>query len=158
MRTDPAAVAEYAQTQGYYAEGSGTDWEFMNQGLLLALACSPKCFLLDEGRMTTALDEGRPPDLRHGPGRLTDNGHFIVVTGYTGQGFTIRDPNSPRRSAQVWSFDQPQRADQEYLGFFQGIIPVHKGDCRRRCALSGRACVAFLKTDGFFWYETKKQE
>lgn len=102
---DPAAVAEYAQAQGYYAEGSGTDWEFMNQGCA-GFGLQSEVLPLDEGRMTTSLDEGRPLICAMGPGDFTDNGHFIVVTGYTGQGFTIRDPNSPRRSAQVWSFDQ----------------------------------------------------
>lgn len=102
---DPATVAEYAQTEGYYAEGSGTDWEFMNQGCA-GFGLQSEVLPLDEGRMTTALDEGRPLICAMGPGDFTDNGHFIVVTGYTGQGFTIRDPNSPRRSAQVWSFDQ----------------------------------------------------
>jgi ABC-type bacteriocin/lantibiotic exporter with double-glycine peptidase domain len=67
---------------------------------------SAKEIALDEGVMAAALNAGKPIICSMGPGDFTDNGHFIVLTGYTGDAFTINDPNSPQRSSQVWTFDQ----------------------------------------------------
>jgi predicted double-glycine peptidase len=56
--------------------------------------------------MVAALSAGTPIICSMGPGDFTDNGHFIVLTGYTGDGFTVNDPNSPQRSSQIWTFQQ----------------------------------------------------
>ncbi len=45
--------------------------------------------------LPAALAAGVPLICAMGPGDFTGNGHFIVVTGYDGEGFSIRDPNSP---------------------------------------------------------------
>ena len=41
-----------------------------------------------------------------GPGDFTDGGHYIVLTGHSDAGFSICDPNSPKRSAQTWTYDR----------------------------------------------------
>ena len=99
----PDKVADYAMENGYYLEGTGTAWSLMTEGGI-AFQVEGEEIPLDEGRMTTALGEGRPLICAMGPGDFTDNGHFIVVTGYTGQGFTIRDPNSRVRSQKLWDY------------------------------------------------------
>lgn len=102
---DPLTVARYAQQAGYYVEGTGTSWELMSDGCAhFGLAAEE--LPLDEGRMASALAAGMPLICAMGPGDFTDNGHFIVVTGYDGAGFSIRDPNSPQRSARTWSFEE----------------------------------------------------
>jgi predicted double-glycine peptidase len=41
-----------------------------------------------------------------GPGDFTTTGHFIVLTGYDGQGFIINDPNSEENSEKIWTYQQ----------------------------------------------------
>jgi hypothetical protein len=101
----PAYVADYALEGGYYEAGSGTAWSLMSQGSS-AFGLSAKELPLDEGPMVAALNAGKPIICALGPGDFTDNGHFIVLTGYTGEAFTVNDPNSPQRSSQLWTFDQ----------------------------------------------------
>jgi hypothetical protein len=101
----PAYMADYALNQGYYVAGSGTAWSLMSEGCA-AFGLSAQVLPLDEGTMAAALNAGKPIICALGPGDFTDNGHFIVLTGYTGDGFTLNDPNSPQRSSQVWTFDQ----------------------------------------------------
>jgi hypothetical protein len=101
----PAYVADYALNAGYYVAGSGTAWSLMSEGCE-EFGLSAKEIALDEGVMAAALNAGKPIICSMGPGDFTDNGHFIVLTGYTGDAFTINDPNSPQRSSQVWTFDQ----------------------------------------------------
>jgi hypothetical protein len=101
----PVYVADYALEGGYYEAGSGTAWSLMSQGSS-AFGLSAKELPLDEGTMVAALNAGKPIICALGPGDFTDNGHFIVLTGYTGEAFTVNDPNSPQRSSQLWTFDQ----------------------------------------------------
>jgi hypothetical protein len=101
----PAYVANYAFNAGYYVSGSGTAWSLMSEGCS-AFGFSARELALDEGIMAAALNSGKPIICSMGPGDFTDNGHFIVLTGYTGDAFTVNDPNSPQRSSQVWTFEQ----------------------------------------------------
>jgi predicted double-glycine peptidase len=101
----PAYMADYALNEGYYVAGSGTAWSLMSEGCS-AFGLSAQVLPLDEDIMAAALNAGKPIICALGPGDFTDNGHFIVLTGYTGDGFTLNDPNSPQRSSQVWTFDQ----------------------------------------------------
>jgi uncharacterized protein YvpB len=55
--------------------------------------------------MKKALDAGSLIILNVGPGDFTDSGHFLVVTGYTDEGFSINDPNSRKNSEKIWSYD-----------------------------------------------------
>lgn len=100
---DPATIARYAEQEGYYVSGSGTSWDLMDTGCQhFGLASEDVMF--EEHQMAALLQEGKPLICVLGPGDFTDAGHFIVITGYTGEGFTICDPNSPLRSAQIWTF------------------------------------------------------
>ncbi len=103
----PAYVAEYAQTNGYVVDGSGTSWTLMSQGSA-AFGLAAEELPLDEGYMKNALDGGRPLICVLGPGDFTDEGHFIVVTGWDGDGFTVNDPNSVQRSGRHWTFSRLQ--------------------------------------------------
>ena len=61
---------------------------------------------LDENKMIASLEEGYPVICAMGPGDFTDNGHYIVLAGYSDGAFIIRDPNSPINSMRSWTFDE----------------------------------------------------
>ena len=100
----PAAIAAYAEQDGYYSSGTGTTWALMSEGCqhygLLAEELA-----LSEKSMVSALSSGRPIIATVGPGDFTDTGHFIVITAYSDGAFTVHDSNSRRRSQQRWSFE-----------------------------------------------------
>lgn len=100
---DPATIAKYAEQEGYYVSGSGTSWDLMDTGCQ-RFGLSSEQVIFEESQMVAELQEGKPLICVLGPGDFTDSGHFIVLTGYNGEGFTIHDPNSPQRSAQIWTF------------------------------------------------------
>ncbi len=101
----PVYVADYAEEHGYYVSGSGTSWTLMSEGCA-GLGLSARELPMVESTMISALDAGQPIICNVGPGDFTDTGHYIVLTGYGDGGFTVNDPNSPERSARVWTFDQ----------------------------------------------------
>lgn len=102
---DPGTVAQYAQQQDYYVEGSGTAWELMATGCA-HFGLKSEEIGLDENGMAAALSDGKVLICSMGPGDFTDGGHYIVLTGHSDTGFSICDPNSPKRSAQTWTFDR----------------------------------------------------
>lgn len=102
---DPAAVAAFAEENGYYVEGSGSAWTLMSQACI-NFGLNAKEVILDENAMAKELAEGKPVICAMGPGDFTDNGHYIVLTGYENGAFTIRDPNSPNNSARTWTYSE----------------------------------------------------
>lgn len=104
-RFDPAAVAAFAEENGYYVAGSGSSWTLISEG-------GPKLGLdvtelpLDENRMKQALEYGNPIILAMGPGDFTATGHYIVLTGVEDGMFTVNDPNSRENSEKLWSYEQ----------------------------------------------------
>lgn len=102
---DPAAIAKFAEANGYYVNGSGSSWTLMSQAAV-NFGLSASEVILDENAMAKALGEGKPIICAMGPGVFTDNGHYIVLTGYENGAFTIHDPNSPANSARTWTFSE----------------------------------------------------
>lgn len=103
---DPYTIAQYADENGYYYNGSGSAWTLMSEASA-HFGLTATELTLDENRIIEALESGEPVVCAMGEGDFTDNGHFIVLTGYTeGQGFTVNDPNSPSNSARTWTFDE----------------------------------------------------
>ncbi|MCD8143924.1 MAG: C39 family peptidase [Oscillospiraceae bacterium] len=99
----PIYVANYAEENGYYVSGSGTAWTLMSEGCT-AFGLTSTELPLDEGRMIAALENGEPIICSMGPGDFTDNGHYIVLTGYDNGSFTVNDPNSRENSSRTWTF------------------------------------------------------
>ncbi len=103
---DPYTIAQYADENGYYYNGSGSAWTLMSEASA-HFGLTATELTLDENRIIKALESGEPVVCAMGKGYFTDNGHFIVLTGYTeGQGFTVNDPNSTSNSARTWAFDE----------------------------------------------------
>ena len=101
----PAAVAAYAESEGYCVPGSGSTWSLIKEGCEhYGLHASEVAMV--ENRIRDKLDEGCPVVVNVGPGDFTDSGHYMVIVGYDDQGFIINDPNSRTNSEKRWTFDQ----------------------------------------------------
>jgi len=101
----PRYVADFAEENGYYVEGSGSKWTLISEGgktLGLDVVEIP----LDENRMKKNLELGNPVICIMGPGDFTTAGHFIVLTGYKDGKFVINDPNSKTNSERLWSYEE----------------------------------------------------
>ena len=99
----PIAVAKYSKEAGYSVDGSGSSWTLISEGCR-HYGVKAKTVALDESRMKAELDEGHPIVVNVGPGEFTDTGHFMVITGYDDEGFSINDPNSIEKSGKRWLF------------------------------------------------------
>lgn len=99
----PIAVAKYSNEAGYSVDGSGSSWTLISEGCM-HYGVKAKTVALDESRMKAELDEGHPIVVNVGPGDFTDTGHFMVITGYDDEGFSINDPNSIEKSGKRWLF------------------------------------------------------
>lgn len=100
----PAAVSDFSADGGYYVEGSGSSWELMTAGAE-RFGLRAEELPLSEELMAGALSAGRPLIVSLGPGDFTDSGHFIVLAGYADGSFSVRDPNSRKRSEKTWSYE-----------------------------------------------------
>lgn len=101
--TDPAQMAAWAASHGYWARRSGS-----YHSIVMGIA-------RDFGLEAEAITERTPDQLRKvllsggmvvalmGRGHFTDGGHFILVRGSTLTGdVLVADPNSLERSLQLW--------------------------------------------------------
>ena len=102
---NPLAVAEFAEENGYYAKGYGSSWTLISEGAG-KLGLSAKELPLVKKKMVDAVEAGSPVILAMGKGDFTGSGHYIVLTGWDGEAFTVNDPNSRERSKQLWTYEQ----------------------------------------------------
>ncbi len=101
----PRYVADFAEENGYYVEGSGSAWTLISKGgktLGLDVTEIP----LDENRMMKNLELGNPIICIMGPGDFTTTGHFIVLAGCRDGKFIVNDPNSKINSEKLWSYEE----------------------------------------------------
>lgn len=102
----PYRVSRYAAEQGYYIPGQGTSWSLLSEGAA-AFGISCRQLSLDKAQIDAALDAGQPVICSMLPGDFTTEGHFIVLSGRTGNdAYEVRDPNSVKRSEKTWSYDR----------------------------------------------------
>lgn len=106
----PDFLAGRAMEEGYYVEGEGTSWLFMRD---IAAEYGVKVTqfpYMDEQTMEAELEAGKLIICAMGPGDFTDDGHFIMLTGYEEGQFTINDPFSKANSRKKWDYStlQPQ--------------------------------------------------
>lgn len=101
----PYVVADYSYSHHHRVSGSGTSWTLISEGSE-DLGMRAEQLPLDENTIKMHLDAGRPIIVSVGPGDFTRVGHYILLTGYDSDGFTIHDPNSPQNSAKHWTFER----------------------------------------------------
>lgn len=100
----PVYMADFAERNGFYVEGTGTAWALMTQGAA-QLGLHAQEVSLDEELVLKYLQQGRPIICAMGPGVFTESGHFIVFVGTKDGKIIVNDPNSKVRSEQLWSFE-----------------------------------------------------
>lgn len=102
----PYKLALYAEKNGYYIEGQGTLWAFLEK-TAMQYNVYTKRVNLNTTSITTALKNDHPIILRMGPGDFTETGHFIVLCGFYQDGsLIVHDPNSKQRTNKHWSIKQ----------------------------------------------------
>lgn len=101
----PEYVADFAEQNGYYIEGTGTSWSLFTDG---AAALGLSCEGVDrsESAMKEALRNGGVLIASMSPGDFTSTGHFIVLYKSGLSGFRIYDPSSIERSSRTWSYER----------------------------------------------------
>lgn len=104
---NPAAVAEYAESAGYSVPGSGSSWTLISEGCEHYGVHATEVPMAED-RIKAKLDAGCLIIINVGPGDFTDSGHFMTLTGYDSEGFTINDPNSRANSEKHWTYAQLQ--------------------------------------------------
>lgn len=102
---DPLTIARFAAENGWAIEGNGTAWSLFAEGPE-KLGFHVKELPLVEKYINDRLDQGQLIALILGPGDFTETGHYILLTGRTSEGYTIRDPNSPTRTGETWAYDR----------------------------------------------------
>lgn len=99
---DPAAMADWAASQGYAAPGSGSHYPIV-QGAAEYFGLDCASVELTAAGLEAALSEGGVVVALMGPGHFTSSGHFIVLYGMTAEGQVLAaDPNSRANSVVPW--------------------------------------------------------
>ena len=104
-RFNPKAMADFAAENGYYASGYGSSWTLISEGAG-KLGLTVKELPLVKGKMVDAVEAGHPVILALGKGDFTSSGHYIVLTGWEDEVFTVNDPNSRIRSEKRWTSEE----------------------------------------------------
>lgn len=100
----PDNLAKLAMEKGYYVSGSGTAWSFMtNVAKSYGVNVSQEASL-NETKMIEILENGGLLICSMKPGDFTATGHFIVISGYDGEKFTVNDPFSYSNSYKKWDY------------------------------------------------------
>lgn len=102
---NPYAVAQMAQEDGFYVNGSGSSWSMMTE-LATKLGLSAQELSLNEDSIRQELSQGHPIICIMGPGDFTTSGHFVVLTGVDSEGkITVNDSNSKKNSNKAWKIE-----------------------------------------------------
>lgn len=103
----PYTVSEHSYKSGYYY--GGTSWNLFTEGVK-EYGIQGQVLPLVKNKMIQELEAGHPIICSMRPGDFTTTGHIIVLSGVEDGKFVVKDPNSRRRSSQLWDFEtlQPQ--------------------------------------------------
>ncbi len=104
LSLDPLYVARFSEENGYAEKDNGTKWTLMSKGAE-ELGLRSRELPLHKQTMIDELDSGKPIICIMGAGDFTSSGHFIVITDYSDEGFSVLDPNSVSRSQQKWTYE-----------------------------------------------------
>lgn len=103
LSQNPITIADYAQAGGYHSK-DGTSWTFWTDGAA-GLGLTGETLPLQESSIRQALDDGKLVVCSMASGDFTKKGHYILLTGYDENGFTVNDPNHKSNSRKHWDYD-----------------------------------------------------
>lgn len=97
----PRYVADFADDNGYYTKGVGTEWSLMHKGAK-TLGLNVGSLSPNAKTILSQLKKGNLVICAMGPGDFTTSGHFILLVGEQDGKAIIHDPNSPTNTAKLW--------------------------------------------------------
>lgn len=99
----PYDVAIYSYQNGHYA--NGTSWSLFTKGVknfgIVGTELS-----LEKTTMMNELEQNHPIICSMRAGDFTTTGHIIAIVGIKDGKFIINDPNSKKRSDQLWAYEK----------------------------------------------------
>lgn len=101
----PDKISDYICDNGYFIDGTGTSWNFFDNGIE-HYGLKSRNVSISYSAIKTALDKGNPIIASVRKGDFTKKGHYIVISGYDDEGFIINDPFSLVNSQQRWSYEK----------------------------------------------------
>ena len=100
---DPGTAANYSLSKGYRTANSGTSWGFFKDiGEKEGLTVSQ---FSDADTAKTYLGKNIPVIASMGPGYFTKGGHYVVLSGMSGNKLMVNDPASEDRTNKLWGLD-----------------------------------------------------
>lgn len=101
----PNVVARHSEDAGMYVLGVGTSNELLTEAADY-YGIQSESVNIDEESVKAALADGKILILSMMPGKFTTTGHFIVAYKDENGQMKIHDPNSLKRSSQLWDYSE----------------------------------------------------
>ena len=111
----PYKIAQFAERNGYYIEGTGTSWNLMTEGAS-AFGITGTEIPLSKDSIFSHLQKSEPVICSVKPGDFTTSGHFIVLVKIENGQIKINDPNSRSRS-RLWDYETLQKQIKNLWAF-----------------------------------------
>ena len=112
----PIDTSKYSVDNGFRTANNGTSWGFFNSiGSTYGITTKQHG---DANSAIDALQDGHPIIASMGPDTFTSGGHYIVMSGVTGDGkILVNDPNSKNRSNTSWDPSIFSSEGKQYWSF-----------------------------------------
>lgn len=111
----PYKIAQFAERNGYYIEGTGTSWNLMTEGAS-AFGITGTEIPLSKDSIFSHLQKSEPVICSVKPGDFTTSGHFIVLVKIENGQIKVNDPNSRSRS-RLWDYETLQKQIKNLWAF-----------------------------------------
>lgn len=103
----PSKIAKFSEENGFFLSSSGTSWDLMTIGAR-KLGIKSNELPLSKNSIFSALKSGHPIICSMRAGDFTTTGHFIVLVGIEDGKIKVNDPNSKKRSKELWEYERLQ--------------------------------------------------
>ncbi len=132
---DPVEIANWSLKGGYHIKGNGTSWSFF-PACAKAYGVECKQMSVTRENIINNLKAGKIIIMNVGPGHFTSGGHYIVLRGITADGkIIVADPNSEKRSKQVWDIDVFLKEGKGMWAFDGGKIKEKTGETKPKATV-----------------------
>lgn len=114
---NPLAMASWANQQGYYKLGYGTNYNFFSEGVT-KLGLKYEILANNAGTLDDALKANRLVVMNVKPGDFTKSGHYILIVGKQDGKLVIRDPNSRINSHKIWDEGRVLAQNKQMFSYY----------------------------------------